>query len=283
MSKPLLLVGLVFVLSAPFAQGQITANAAPPPLPAIRNIDLFLLQCPDRDPASSIIRQDFELRRDGVLAPEPACTEPVSAIPTAQYSDELIVRQALRTMYYMDRGQSGHLPWTSGTLYDWVKTKIKGINIVTGLSGGGCCTTIAGKTFISIGSKTDSNRVFARAWPGISSQIDFYAHESRHVDGFPHSSCCGIANGCDNTYDPANLSPYGIQWWLNNLWLDGTINVGYDCLTPSEVSQITGSFLATLNSQFRSRFCTNPPPLVSSPDVPGGACPPGPRRRAARK
>jgi hypothetical protein len=27
------------------------------------------------------------------------------------------------------------------------------------------------------------------------------------VDGFPHVSCCGIANGCDQTYDEKNLTP----------------------------------------------------------------------------
>ncbi len=288
MSKRLLIVliaGFVSVLSVTFAHAQVNAGAVRTEsvLPTIRNIGIFLQQCPDRDPIYSTIKQDFELRKDGAPSSETACTEPVSAIPTAQYTDQLIVRQALRTMYYMDRGQSGHLPWTTGALYDWVKSKIQGVNIVTGLSGGFCCTTIGAKSFINIGTKNDANRDFARTWQGISSQIDFYSHEARHIDGFPHSSCCGVANGCDDKFDPSNLSPYAIQWWLNSLWLDGTIDVGYECLTPSEANQLTQWFVSTMNSQFRLRFCTNPPPVVAAPLTPGGACPPGPRLRAVRK
>ena len=49
----------------------------------------------------------------------------------SQYTDELIVLQGLRTIYYMDLGRSGHLPWTAGTLYGWMKSKIGGINIRT--------------------------------------------------------------------------------------------------------------------------------------------------------
>jgi hypothetical protein len=247
----------------------------------IANIGIFLSQCPDRDPAYAQIVHDFELRKDGVLVSEPVCTEPTAAIPTAQYTDALITRQGLRVIYYMDRGQTGHLPWTSGTLYDWMKSKIGGINIVTGGSSS-CCVFFGGKTFINVGSENDSNRDFDRTWPGIAGNIDLYAHETRHVDGFPHSSCCGIANGCDNTFDVANLSPYGVQWWLNHLWLSGGINVGYECLIPADVVAATNWFSSSLNSQFRTRFCTNLPAVEATPAVPGGACPPQPRRRSAK-
>src|SRR5438045_8872558 len=102
------------------------------PAPAqIRNIRQFLDRCPQSDPAIAQIRADFQLRRGGVVVAElPPCTEPVSAMATSSYSDELIVIQGLRVMYYMDRGMSGHLPWTSGTLYDWMKSKMVCIDIV---------------------------------------------------------------------------------------------------------------------------------------------------------
>jgi hypothetical protein len=118
----------------------------------------------------------------------------------------------------------------------------------------------------------------------ISGNISFYVHEARRVDGFPHVSCCGIENGCDNSFDQANLSSYGVQWWLNKLWLDGTINVGYECLVDaSEVSGSTRGFGESANGQFRGRFCTNLPPLLTAPASPGGACPTQDRRRSAKK
>lgn len=247
----------------------------------IPNIGVFLSQCPDRDPAYAQIVRDFELRKDGVLVSEAPCTEPTGTLPIAQYTDTLITRQGLRVSYYMDRGQAGHLPWTAGTLYNWMKSKIGGINIVTGGSSG-CCVQFGGKTFINVGSEDDSGRDFDRSWPGISGNIALYAHEARHVDGFPHSSCCGIANGCDNTFDQANLSPYGVQWWLDHLWLTGGINVGYECLPPADVNAANNWFLSSLNGQFRTRFCANLPAVEAAPATPGGACPPQPRRRTAR-
>ncbi|MEA2237161.1 MAG: hypothetical protein QOC81_1885 [Thermoanaerobaculia bacterium] len=273
------------VLSSGFALGQETAADVLTPVatsePYIRNIATFLQQCPDRDPAYAEISRDFEIRRNDKATAAPACTEPISAIPIAQYTDELIVRQGLRVIYYMDRGQSGHLPWTSGALYPWMKSKIQGINIVDGVVGGYCCATLDGKRFIVIGNQNDSNRDFDRTWSGISGNIDFYTHEARHVDGFPHSSCCGIANGCDDNFDPNNLSAYGVQWWLNSLWLNGTINVGDACAGSAKSS--AQWFLSGMNSQYRGRFCTIKPDLVSLPAVPEGSCPPQPRHRSAKK
>ncbi len=259
------------------------AAAAPPPAEArgIQNIRTFLEQCPDRDPAFSTIARDFELRRDGLVVPTPTCTEPVNTLPTEQYTDELIVLQGLRVIFYMDRGQSGHLPWTNGTLYDWMKTKIGGINIVTGQFSS-CCSLFGGKLFINVGSQDDVNRAFDKSWFGLFGNIDLYAHETRHVDGFGHSSCCGIPGGCDDAFDPANLSSYGIQWWLNRLWLDGTINVGYGCLPQFDIDQTTLWLLGSLNGQFRDRFCTNNPSIVRVPLAPGGPCVTG-RRRAVRR
>lgn len=245
----------------------------------IANIGTFLDQCPDRDPAFSTIIHDFELRRDGLPVSLPTCREPISGMSTSQYTDELIVLQGLRVIYSMDRGQSGHLPWTTGTLYDWMKSKIGGINIVSG-GGSSCCVTYGGRLFINVGAQDDFNRDFDRRWRGIAGNIDLYAHETRHVDGFPHSSCCGIPGGCDNTFDPSNLSPYAVQWWLNKLWFDGTINVGYECLSPQEIYDTNSWFSSGMNDQYRSRFCTNPPAIFATPPVPGGPC--GARRRPVR-
>ena len=254
--------------------------AALPAAAQIRNIDTFLAKCPQSDPAYAQIRADFEIRRGGQPTTITPCTEPIAAIPTSAWTDELIVEQGLRVIYYMDRGQHGHLPWTSGTLYDWMKSKIGGIDIVAG--GSFCCETFNGKTFIAVGAEDAFNRDFDRQWTGIAGNIDLYAHETRHVDGFPHTSCCGISNGCDLTYDRDNLSPYGVQWWLNTLWFTGGINVGAACGTPLERADAVGWFTGAM-SGFAGRFCNVKPPAVDPPGPLLGPCQDSTRRRAVRR
>lgn len=272
---------LLSILLAAAAAGQPAPDATSSG--RITDIDAFLARCPSSDPALPEILRDFELRRDGIPAALPPCSEPVSQLSVAQYTDELIVVQGLRVIYAMDRGQSGHLPWTAGTLFDWMKSKIGGINIISGGGGGGsCCSAFGGRVFLDIGSQNDFNREFDKKWIGIAGNIDLYAHETRHVDGFPHSSCCGIPNGCDDRFDPANLSPYAIQWWLNKLWLDGTINVGMGCMIGQERFDAIQWFSGALNSQFRSRFCSGAPSIVSTPSQPGGACARARRRAVGR-
>jgi hypothetical protein len=237
----------------------------------ITNIGNFLNHCPTLDPIYGQIRDDFEIRRNGVVVGAIACSEPVSALSADQYTDELILVQGLRTIYYMDLGLSGHLPWTPGTLYAWMRSKIGGVDIRDG-SGSFCCESFGGRLFIAVGAQNDFNRLFDKSWRGISGNIDLYAHETRHVDGFPHVSCCGIANGCDQSFDLANLSPYGIQWFLNKAWLDGDINVGFACLPAAEFQETVNWHLDAVNSQFASRFCTNAPAVVPTPANPGGGC-----------
>ncbi|MDQ6799328.1 MAG: hypothetical protein M3041_00660 [Acidobacteriota bacterium] len=267
------------MLAAHLALSILFAAGTPASRP-IPNIGVFLDQCPDRDTAYLQIRSDFEIRRGRLPIGPLVCTEPVSTMPVSQYTDELITVQALRVMYYMDRGQSGHLPWTAGTLYDWMKSKIGGIDVEPN-SSSFCCSAYGGKTFITVGTRDDFTREIDKSFRGIADSIALLAHEARHVDGFPHSSCCGIPFGCDNTFDPANLAPYGIQWWLTKMWLDGTVNVGFACVTPAN-DLVSGRWFALgLNEQYRTRFCRDNPPLVSNPPVPFGAC--FERHRTVRK
>ena len=271
--RKLLNAGLCLALLASSAAAEENlpmGSAAASPGP-ITNIGTFLDQCPTNDPALPQILQHFEIRRNGTAITLPSCSEPVSGLSVAQYTDELIVLQGLRVMYYMDRGQSGHLPWTPGTLYDWVRSKVDGINILDG-GGSSCCFLLDGKTFMNVGAQNDFNRDFDHTWMGISGNIALYAHEARHADGFPHVSCCGITGGCDPSFDANNLTPYAVQWWLNKLWLEGTINVGFACLGAAEVQETVNWHLGALNGQFRGRFCTDPPDTVSTPNQPGGPC-----------
>lgn len=227
--------------------------------------------CPQRDPVYSQIRTDFEIRRNGVPVQDIPCSEPISQLPISQYTDELIVVQGLRAAFYMLG--STLIPWAPGLrLYDWMKSKMVGINISDTAGNSSCCVMLDGKRFFTLRAQDDFNRDFDRGWRGISGNIGLYAHELRHLDGFPHVSCCGTPNGCDQTYEETNLSPYGIQWWLNAHWLTGDLYVGFSCLAPTQIDEIADWHLTADNLGFRDRFCDNKPPELTSPAMPGGQC-----------
>jgi hypothetical protein len=246
--------------------------------PSARAFDIgpILNSCPQHDPAYQQIRNDFEIRRDGVLVGDIPCVEPIAQIPLAQFTQELITVQSLRAVYYMDLGPT-HLPWAPEMkLYDWMKSKHAGIDIRQDAAFSSCCETINGKLFFIQRLQDDLTRTFDREWRGLSGNIALFAHELRHLDGFPHVSCCPAGfDACDQKYDETNLSPYGIQWWLNAHWLDGSLYDGFSCLLPSAVQDIVTWHLEQDNgSGYQSRFCTNPPPTLTAPPVPGGECRP---------
>jgi hypothetical protein len=243
-------------------------------LPAqIYNIDAWLDTCPTVDPIFQTLTNDFGIRTNGVLVTSFPCSGPISTMPIAEYTDQLIMLQELRTIYYIDRGRSNYLPWTSLSLYNWLKSKIGGIDVRTD-GGPYCCEEFGGKSYIVLPARDDSTRDQYRHWELFSSGFAVIFHEARHVDGFPHSSCCGISGGCDNAYDENNLSCYGIQWWLNEAWLKGWINVGVGCLTSDRVQSIGNWDLSGCNDTYRTRFCSNLPPVLTLPAFPGGACVP---------
>jgi hypothetical protein len=111
------------------------------------------------------------------------------------------------------------------TLYDWLKAGVGGINITsTGLDQ--CCNSGFGdgRSYFNVRAKDDFNRNWLRSWVGISEFIGLMMHERRHADpgGYPHTGCCTAGpNACDQEYNEANLSPYGIQWWLRRQCIEG--------------------------------------------------------------
>ena len=254
---------------------MLTLTAAGDARADIANIDLFLERCPINDPAYAEIRQDFRILRNGIAVEAVYCAEPVSALPIWQYSEELILIQGLRVLYYMDRGRSNHLPWTNGTIYDWMKTRVRGFNLRDS-NFSYCCDLIDGDYYVGIALQDESNRDFDRRWRGISANIGLYAHEVRHRDGYGHDSGCGIPFGCDAEFNLSSLSSYAIQWWLNASWLSGHLYVGFACADPSTAATIAEWHLSSANYA-TARFSTNPPPLLSMPAQPGGGCrDPGP-------
>lgn len=263
----------------------------------ILNIKQFLDTCPQNDAAINSIRADFQIRRSGVLMTAlPPCTEPATAMAIDAYSDELILLQALRVAYHMDRGMAGHLPWTDRSYYDWMTTRVGGINIENG-GPPQCCAYIgppielppppkpgeppplppAGTRnykylAIVLPARDVPTRERNRTWYGIFHTVAVMGHEARHVDGFYHSSCCGIDGGCDDVFDARNISAYGVQWWLSMLWLEGTINVGLGCLAPGDVQRDLGLLLDDANFGYWTRFCSPKPPLLSPRVATGGRC-----------
>jgi hypothetical protein len=264
------IAGLVIVAAYTTLLSGAQATADVPP---IGDITAFLEQCPNNDPAYAQIRADFEIRREGTVIGSVPCTQPVSAMAIAQYTDELIIVQALRTIYYMEGGRQVPYPWTSGNLYDWMKSQIGGINLRN--SGSYCCEVFDGRWFIVLGVQNQFERDVDREWPGLADRITVAAHETRHVQGFPHVGGCPAfptqSFGCDQTYDESNLAPYGVEWWLQSKWLSGELNVGYSCPSPYVAAQIGERHMNAANS-LRDRFVDTQPPLLTMPAQPGGPC-----------
>jgi hypothetical protein len=246
----------------------------------------FVEQCPTADPIYQTIIGDFKIRRDGVPVNVAGitCTPPISAIPIASYTDELILLQALRAIYYMDLGRTNHLPWTPKPLYGWLKDKVGGFEISTTATkdywAGQEFLNIDGDTanYFVIRAKDDFTRDFQRKWAGLSSLIALMMHERRHGDGsaFDHVSCCPSGNGaCDNAYDESiNLSPYGIQYWLAKNWISGNINVGLGCMTAAAKTEAVNFMRQEANTHVApiSNFCTFTPPALTDASNPVGPC-----------
>jgi hypothetical protein len=273
------LVALACLWLAPSAPAQRMAST-------YANLQAFVDSCPQNDPYTPIIRRDFVITKSEVPVGDIACTEPYSQMPPSEVTDELTVLQALRFMYYMDMGQSGYLPWTQLRLYDWVKSRVGGIDVEPNAAGGDCCLTLGGLTYIAIGGIAGSASFdrttyayqahYHQTADGLAANVAFYAHEARHTEGngYPHVTGCpdfpSGTLGCDETYDPTNLSAYAIQYYLAAQWLSGAINLGYTCDPMSQV-YFAGQF-ADLADAFIGRFVNNPPPVVLPPAISGGPC-----------
>ena len=261
---------IMLIVIATMLKIPVQAQEYPDPF-KIRNIDQFLNGCPNNDPLYPKIREDFIIRRNGQLVDDIHCSEPLSQMPLTEFTDELISVQALRAIYYMDFGRNGHIPWASGTLYDWMKSKIRGIHISDSATVPYCCDYFDDGAYIAT-PPFNGDLDWYTDWYWMSGKIGLYAHEVRHIDGFYHVSCCGISGGCDQTYDENNLSAYGIQRWLHWAWLTGHINIGLSCLSPDRTQYLTSQHMSNGNA-YIERFCDNPPPELTMPEIPGGFCP----------
>jgi hypothetical protein len=244
----------------------------------IDDIVAFLNRCPTSDPAYAQIRKDFVIRLNGQVVGDVPCSEPYPAMPIAQLTNELVALQAFRVAYYMDPGGPNYLPWTSKTLYHWLASVVGGIDMKTRPGQFECCETYAGRRYIVQSTQPDNQREYKREWPGIAATLAFFVHEARHADdGPPHTTgCVAFRNasgppGCDRSYNVQKLGSYGVQYWLNQSWMTGRLNVGIACSPNAE--RYARQHLLDLNLQFRNRFVENVPPLETLPAPPyGGKC-----------
>lgn len=249
------------------------------------DLQSFADTCPQNDPYTPIIRRDFVITKNEVPVGDIACTEPYTQMPPTEVTDELLILQSLRAMYYMDMGRSGYLPWTPLRLYDWVKSRIGGIDIEPDSFSSGCCFVLAGRTFIAVGGTagaaafvgtTVAYQAGRRRSPfGVVELAGLFAHEARHTEGngYPHVSGCPNSptqNSCDETYDVNNLGAYGVAYYLESLWASGAINLGYSC-DPIWQAFFANSWAGTANFD-AGNFVTNAPPNISASATSGGPC-----------
>jgi uncharacterized protein YjdB len=243
----------------------------------ITNIVQMLERCPANDPLFTRLQNDIQLRADGVLVTgNIPCSEPYSAQSSAQLTDELIALQAMRVAFYMGQGTAGRLPWTDRSFYLWITQNIGGINLKAGGGTVSCCESIAGRMYLSVPRMDEAQRLARREWPGISTSLAQFAHAIRRAQpGAPGlTSGCAAAPadpaGCEASYNLANLGPYGVQYWLQSNWATGFLNVGIAC-APVVAESYAQSHADNAN-QLRSRFVTNPPPMVTLTPPYGGVC-----------
>lgn len=228
----------------------------------ILDIADFLQECPLDDQNIAQILRDFEFRVDGQVVQNFPCTSPYYPMTNAQFNDQVKWLQTLRLLFYLDYGQSRHLPWTSLRIYDWVKSKIGGINILTGLNGGFCCTTFNGRPFITVGALKNNTFGNLQSLPDLRlafsiNNVPLLLHEVRHLDGFPHSNCCPAGAGrCDNEYDLKNLSPYGMHNWWNSAVLNRQFDFGFNCQSSDFIRNAIDSGWNSIDQQ-KGNFCTS--------------------------
>jgi hypothetical protein len=267
----------------------------------IDNIATFLKTCPTDDADYNTIEQALPIYFDGTKVGSHTLATDVKAVcksiknssapaPTLRQQGEYLSAQALRTIYHMDKqGQSGcAYPWTHGaSVYVWMSSLIAGIDMRDDTAYSDCCEPLGTSVLIAAKELPAGQYPGAYTWTGIASWITLLVHETRHAPGnvsppdgvaYPHSRCCpaqqpGQPNSCDQSYQEGpTLSPYGTEYWLFRAWLNGTVNVGYSCMSPTN-AQATTQYLQSSASDFTGNFCTNPPPAVSLPSNPGGTCP----------
>ena len=266
------------VSSSPATVTITAAATAPAVRTGIRNIYTFIHGCATSDPVYATIRNDFKILNGGqIFTGTIACSEPYTAMPGEQMTEELLTVQTLWLVYYMSIGTEGRLPWTPLSLYDWMKSQIAGVSIVDQPGNSSCCLVLNGAKYMTVSRKPTSTLGFYRDWTSLIGWAALFAHETRHAAGYPHVTGCPAwpqptdPLGCDPSYDESNLGAYGIQRWLFAHWATGELNIGIACGTPSDAMRDAQTMERGANN-YVNLFVTNSPGYMTAPTPYGGIC-----------
>ena len=260
------------------------STALPPPAPAVPglamtphgarivDIDAFVATCPQNDPATADILRHLKFSLNGVPLPVEPCTEPVPL--DVRPAPLMYYLQMLRVAYYMDQTYPGIYPWTSGTYWGWIKTRIGGIDIdMSDPPSNYCCIEMPGRLPAAHLAGPWTLTPYQFVYDLLAGLALLVGHEVRHADGFGHALCvsgykAGI-QACDQDFDPDNLTPFGVAWWMVMLIETGKINMGLSCTSAN--SQIAAKFFL-LEDILSEEFMGSRPPLGVASAVPGGPC-----------
>jgi len=238
----------------------------------IVDIDAFVASCPQSDPATDEILRHLQFSLKGVPLALESCVEPVPL--DVRPSPLLYYLQMLRVAYYMDQTYSGLYPWTSGSYWDWIKARIGTIDIDDSSSPSNyCCTDVPGRLPAVHLAGPWTLTPYQFVYDLLAGLVLLLSHEVRHADGLGHVLCVsGFKTGilaCDQDFDPENLSPFGVAWWMANLIETGKVNVGLSCNPVN--AQIAANFLFS-EEVLSEEFMGRKPPMAVASSVPGGPC-----------
>jgi hypothetical protein len=233
-------------------------------LPTFASIDVLLTRCPSAAELTAI-DADFHLVFDNVDTSGPlVCT-------AAQGSRDLTrPRERAYQAFLAMRAIKfdAPLPWTSDSLYDWLRATIRGINY-TDASSSCCGTGPRGGRYIFIRLGPSSIFYGTELWVndpgfGIAALVDLMVHEARHANIGGHT-CPGGANDRTAQEMGAWGTEFSFQRWLayhaDPCFLRPTLpaNARY----PNQLLAANAYQLAALEVADRTaevRFCDSPPP-----------------------
>jgi hypothetical protein len=236
-----------------------TAPSAPPsPSDPAESADAILARCPT--PAEVAAGdQDLRLSFDyDVTAGQTVCT-------AAQSSRDLTLLQAqtYRVLTITRRLTfDAPLPWTSGSLYAWLVSSIRGIRYRGDDIGNSfCCdpvNTIDIKATLGPNNSGLAALVFPTDFRSVGTLMVLFVHEARHNNGLPHTCADQLK---DKTI--AELGSWGIQYYLDGLLANHTDPA---FISPSARAGFTQDAQQVCSGRFCQDSCPGGPQTLSQAD-----------------